>query len=132
MTTGQQVSLNDVRKEINFCRKTEVPILGVVENMRQLKCSNCGHCNPLFNVAKGEPLQAMLNDYKIDLLGGLTFSPILLQTCESGKALFLDEMGEEEICEGMEDPSDPEVIKKEEVKQEFELIFQKIVAKIEK
>lgn len=130
VTTGQQVSLNDVRKEINFCRKTKVPIVGVVENMRQLKCTKCGHCNPLFNVAKGQPLQKMLNDYKIDLLGGLTFSPKLLQISEAGQALFLDELSENEICEGMEDPSDPDVILKNEVRKEFEVIFDQVVNKM--
>lgn len=39
VTTPQEVSLMDVRKEINFCRKTQVPILGVVENMSGLTCS---------------------------------------------------------------------------------------------
>ena len=38
VTTPQEVSLIDVRKEINFCRKTSVPILGIVENMAGLKC----------------------------------------------------------------------------------------------
>mmetsp|Transcript_23435 Transcript_23435/g.66366 ORF Transcript_23435/g.66366 Transcript_23435/m.66366 type:complete len:384 (+) Transcript_23435:129-1280(+) len=33
VTTPEEVSLADVRKEISFCHKTKVPILGVVENM---------------------------------------------------------------------------------------------------
>jgi Mrp family chromosome partitioning ATPase len=33
VTTPQEVSLNDVRKEINFCKKLKLPIIGVVENM---------------------------------------------------------------------------------------------------
>lgn len=33
VTTPQEVSLIDVRKEINFCKKTGIPVLGVVENM---------------------------------------------------------------------------------------------------
>jgi Mrp family chromosome partitioning ATPase len=37
VTTPQQVSLIDVRKEINFCKKVGVPILGVVENMSGLR-----------------------------------------------------------------------------------------------
>ena len=31
VTTPQEVSLLDVRKEINFCAKTKIPVLGVVE-----------------------------------------------------------------------------------------------------
>lgn len=37
VTALQQVSLIDVRKEINFCKKVGVPILGVVENMSGLR-----------------------------------------------------------------------------------------------
>lgn len=37
VTTPEEVSLADVRKEINFCRKTKVPILGLVENMGELR-----------------------------------------------------------------------------------------------
>uniref|UniRef100_I1PME8 ArsA/GET3 Anion-transporting ATPase-like domain-containing protein n=1 Tax=Oryza glaberrima TaxID=4538 RepID=I1PME8_ORYGL len=37
VTTPQQVSLIDVKKEINFCKKVGVPILGVVENMSGLR-----------------------------------------------------------------------------------------------
>lgn len=33
VTTPQEVSMQDVRKEINFCKKTSVPVLGVIENM---------------------------------------------------------------------------------------------------
>eukprot|EP00466_Bigelowiella_natans_P006096 jgi/Bigna1/80910/fgenesh1_pg.75_\ len=36
VTTPQDVSLSDVRKEITFCRKVGIPILGVIENMKGL------------------------------------------------------------------------------------------------
>lgn len=39
ITTPQQVSLIDVRKEINFCKKVGVHVLGVVENMSGLRQS---------------------------------------------------------------------------------------------
>lgn len=41
VTTPQQVALLDVRKEIDFCRKVNVPILGVIENMSIFVCPNC-------------------------------------------------------------------------------------------
>lgn len=37
VTTPQEVSLIDVRKEINFCKKVGIPVLGVVENMSGLQ-----------------------------------------------------------------------------------------------
>ncbi|XP_043703745.1 cytosolic Fe-S cluster assembly factor NBP35-like [Telopea speciosissima] len=37
VTTPQEVSLIDVRKEVSFCKKVGVPVLGVVENMSGLQ-----------------------------------------------------------------------------------------------
>ncbi|KAK1267983.1 Cytosolic Fe-S cluster assembly factor NBP35 [Acorus gramineus] len=39
VTTPQQVSLIDVRKEISFCKKVGIRVLGVVENMSELRQS---------------------------------------------------------------------------------------------
>mmetsp|Transcript_17176 Transcript_17176/g.42242 ORF Transcript_17176/g.42242 Transcript_17176/m.42242 type:complete len:428 (+) Transcript_17176:36-1319(+) len=36
VTTPQEASMADVRKELNFCRKTSLQVLGVVENMSGL------------------------------------------------------------------------------------------------
>jgi len=37
VTTPQEVAMADVRKEINFCHKTGIKVLGVVENMSGLQ-----------------------------------------------------------------------------------------------
>lgn len=41
VTTPQEVALLDVRKEIDFCRKVGISILGVVENMSIFVCPKC-------------------------------------------------------------------------------------------
>ena len=41
VTTPQAVALADVRKELNFCRKVGLPILGVIENMSGFICPHC-------------------------------------------------------------------------------------------
>lgn len=41
VTTPQEVALLDVRKEIDFCRKAHIKILGLVENMSGFVCPNC-------------------------------------------------------------------------------------------
>lgn len=33
VTTPQEVAIEDVRKEITFCKKTGIRIVGIVENM---------------------------------------------------------------------------------------------------
>lgn len=44
VTTPQEVALMDVRREINFCQKVNLPILGVVENMSGFICPKCAVC----------------------------------------------------------------------------------------
>merc|ERR1712146_514358 len=39
VTTPQEVAMADVRKELSFCKKTELRCLGVIENMSALKVS---------------------------------------------------------------------------------------------
>uniref|UniRef100_A0A8B9H9K4 Nucleotide binding protein 2 (MinD homolog, E. coli) n=1 Tax=Astyanax mexicanus TaxID=7994 RepID=A0A8B9H9K4_ASTMX len=49
VTTPQAVSIGDVRREITFCKKTGVKILGIVENMSGFVCPHCSvrHAHPL-------------------------------------------------------------------------------------
>jgi len=37
VTTPEEVAMMDVRKELSFCKKTKLPVLGVVENMSGLQ-----------------------------------------------------------------------------------------------
>jgi len=37
VTTPQEVAMMDVRKELNFCKQTKIPVLGVVENMATMQ-----------------------------------------------------------------------------------------------
>lgn len=43
----------DVRKEINFCRKVGLPIIGVVENMSGFVCPNCNCEEKIFAPSSG-------------------------------------------------------------------------------
>jgi ATP-binding protein involved in chromosome partitioning len=48
VSTPQDIALIDARKGIAMFRKTEVPILGIVENMSVFICPNCGHESHIF------------------------------------------------------------------------------------
>lgn len=41
VTTPQQISLSSIRKEVSFCKKMKIDILGIVENMRGFVCPCC-------------------------------------------------------------------------------------------
>ncbi|NP_001271431.1 cytosolic Fe-S cluster assembly factor NUBP2 isoform 3 [Homo sapiens] len=41
VTTPQAVSVGDVRRELTFCRKTGLRVMGIVENMSGFTCPHC-------------------------------------------------------------------------------------------
>ncbi|MCJ1354544.1 MAG: cytosolic Fe-S cluster assembly factor cfd1 [Icmadophila ericetorum] len=68
VTTPQAVAISDVRKEINFCRKVGVGVLGVVENMSGYVCECCGVATNLFSKGGGE---VMANEFGVKFLGSV-------------------------------------------------------------
>jgi Mrp family chromosome partitioning ATPase len=69
VTTPQAISINDVRREINFCQKADLPLLGIVENMSGFVCPHCSECSNIFSKGGGEQLAELSN---IPFLGKLT------------------------------------------------------------
>lgn len=88
VTTGQKLAVNAVRKEVNFCKKTSTNVLGIVENMKQLRCCNCGEDNPLFVASGKSEVDKMAADFGLEVLGGISFAPELLDYVEEGKSIF--------------------------------------------
>jgi Mrp family chromosome partitioning ATPase len=82
VTTPQGVSLSDVRKEIAFCRRVGLPILGVFENMSGFVCPHCSECTNIFSSEGGRLLAEESN---VPFLGKLPIDPTLTSCCEQGK-----------------------------------------------
>jgi len=68
VTTPQEVATLDARKALRMFEKVEIATLGLVENMAQHVCSNCGHVEHLFG--EGGAAQ-MAEKYGVPLLGSL-------------------------------------------------------------
>ncbi|MCJ1475807.1 cytosolic Fe-S cluster assembly factor cfd1 [Lambiella insularis] len=68
VTTPQAVAVSDVKKELNFCAKTGVRVLGVVENMSGYVCECCGVAANLFSKGGGE---LMAREFGVPFLGGV-------------------------------------------------------------
>ena len=81
VTTPQVVALTDVRKELTFCRKTGVPILGVVENMSGFVCPYCAECTSIFSSGGGE---SMAREFGVPFLARLPIDPQLTRALEVG------------------------------------------------
>eukprot|EP00659_Diplonema_papillatum_P008832 gene8832-13686_t len=58
ITTPQEVAVADVRRELNFCRKSNIEVLGIVENMSGFVCPNCRGESEIFPTKKGSVLSA--------------------------------------------------------------------------
>lgn len=64
----------DVRKEINFCRKVGVNIIGVIENMSGFVCPKCDKCSTIFAPSTGGA-KAMCENMDIPFLGSIPIDP---------------------------------------------------------
>jgi Mrp family chromosome partitioning ATPase len=83
VTTPQEVSMADVRKELNFCKKTGIRVLGVVENMADFSV-------PLSAVQSGEAriLDANGLDVTIAMLAKLQATCPEMLSCSLIAPLF--------------------------------------------
>lgn len=82
VTTPQHIALLDAQKGIEMFHKTQIPVLGVVENMALHTCSNCGHVDEIFGNGGGENLA---KDYQVPLLGKLPLATNIRKQADMGK-----------------------------------------------
>lgn len=115
VTTPEEMSMADVRKELNFCKKTDVPVLGIVENMSGLQvkvsdlqfrrddASDCTDdviallrekCPEVLSMTASTDVFAtsglgpkgMAERFKCPYLGKLPLDKNLLKACEEGSS----------------------------------------------
>ena len=94
VTTPQEISLQDVRKEINFCHKVNLPVLGLVENMSMFTCPKCKVTSTIFPPSTGGSSK-LSRDCGTDILARLPLDPLIGQACDEGKSIFTDYAGSE-------------------------------------
>ena len=81
VTTPQAVAVGDVRRELTFCRKAKLDILGIVENMSGYICPNCKDCTNIFSKGGGKALAEHAN---VPFLGAVPIDPNISESAESG------------------------------------------------
>ena len=103
VTTPQEIALLDVRKEINFCVKAGIRILGIVENMAGFVCPHCNCSSDIFlpsnvdatpssmsptgemqGAGRARGAEAMARRFSVPFLGRIPLDPRLGQACEEG------------------------------------------------
>lgn len=93
VTTPQGVSQDDCRKAINFVRKVELPVIGVVENMSGFVCPYCGKETPIFSQGGGREMAEQMD---VPYLGSLPLVPEVVTRSDRGESV-VDESAPEAI-----------------------------------
>lgn len=86
VTTPQDVALVSVRKSINFIKKMNIPVIGIIENMSGFKCPHCGKDINIFKTGGG--LKAS-KDFNVPFLGEIPIDPEIVETGDSGKPFIV-------------------------------------------
>ena len=89
ITTPQEVALQDVRREIDFCRKVGVKIIGLVENMSGFVCPGCKTESQIFRPSTGGG-KRLAEETGIEFLGSVPLDPRIGRSADYGVS-FLDE-----------------------------------------
>ncbi len=97
VTTPQDVAAADVRKSITFCRRLNIPVLGVVENMSGFVCPTCNKTHPIFGQGGGEKLAS---DMEVPFLGTIPLHPQIAEGCDKARPYMMNM--EEPISKAME------------------------------
>ena len=101
ITTPQEVSLLDVRKEIDFCRKAGIRILGLVENMSGFVCPNCRHETQIFRPSTGGA-EKLAEETSVRFLGKVPLDPKVGMACDYGESLF-ENYPDSKVCGAIEE-----------------------------
>lgn len=81
VSTPQDVALSEAEKGLRMFEKTNVPVLGIIENMSYHTCENCGHRDEIFGHGGARTAAARLN---VPFLGEIPLLPAIRRQADSG------------------------------------------------
>jgi len=82
VTTPQDLALVSVRKSINFVKKMNIPVIGIIENMSGFICPYCKKEIDIFKTGGG--LKTSM-DFQVPFLGKVPIDPKIVLTGDSGE-----------------------------------------------
>ncbi len=85
VSTPQDIALIDARKGLNMFRQTEVPVMGMVENMSYFHCPHCGERSEIFGHGGARETAAELG---CDFLGEIPLHISLRETSDAGTPIM--------------------------------------------
>lgn len=91
VTTPQNIATLDAQKAIKMFEKTNIDVLGIIENMSLHICTACGHEDTIFGQGGAEALSAQ---FKIPLLGQLPLDSRIRSQADQGIPTAIDRQNE--------------------------------------
>lgn len=88
VTSPQNIAFADVLRQIGFCKKAGISLLGMVENMKYFACPKCGHQN-LYD--SGTKIKEFCFNKNIDYFGSIQLDQKIAKASDSGQS-FQDEV----------------------------------------
>ena len=86
VTTPQLISINDVRRCVGFCKRMNLKVIGVIENMSGFVCPNCGEITDIFKIGGGRQMSDYLD---IPFLGSIPLEKDIVSASDEGKPFIL-------------------------------------------
>ncbi len=84
VTTPSEMAMDVVRKSVLYARSLNIKILGLIENMSEFRCPECGVESELFESQADEMCDAL----DIPFLGRIPFDRDLIRSFDKGKPLL--------------------------------------------
>jgi len=88
VSTPQDLALIDARKGLNMFRRTDVPVLGIVENMSYFVCSKCGERHEIFGHGGAEQEAKELG---VPFLGAIPLHVDIRRRSDAGEPIVATE-----------------------------------------
>ncbi|HOB17268.1 MAG TPA: Mrp/NBP35 family ATP-binding protein [Candidatus Methanoculleus thermohydrogenotrophicum] len=86
VTTPQEVAILDSSKAIEFIKKLELPVLGIVENMSGFVCPHCKEEIDIFGKGGGEKEAKELG---VPFLGSIPLDPEMRKAADEGRPFII-------------------------------------------
>jgi len=88
VSTPQDLALIDARKGLNMFRRTDVPVLGIIENMSYFICTKCGERHEIFGHGGAEEEAGKLG---VPFLGAVPLHVDIRRRSDAGEPIVASE-----------------------------------------
>lgn len=98
ISTPQDLALEDARKGVDMFHKVDIPVLGLIENMSQFTCPDCGSAHDIFGHGGAQKEAAATG---IDFLGAAPLTLPIRRSGDSGIPIALTDAPEADVFAAM-------------------------------